>query len=127
MTRTSRADDVKSGKTMQSRVTGERRPSSGFCGVRVFEASDGPLGIPGLLEQRFRVPFAPVRGIEEIPAVDVNGARQPVDRIGHRMDDVVPERLGVAHRERLRAGGFQLAVAPAGYAAPEDAVVAPGL
>jgi hypothetical protein len=49
---TSRADDVKSRKTMQSCVMGEGRPSSAFrgCDVRVFEASDGSLGIPGLLE-----------------------------------------------------------------------------
>src|SRR5262245_10672894 len=129
MTGTSRADDVKSRRTMQSRVTGEGRPSSGFrgCGVRVFEASDGSLVIPGLLEQCFRVPLAPMRGVEKIPAVDVNGARQPVDRIGRRMDDVAPARLGVVHPERFRGGGVQLAVATVRHAAPADVVLATGM
>jgi hypothetical protein len=38
------------------------------------------------------IPFAALRA-KEVPTGDVNGAGQPGDRIGHRMDDIVTEGL----------------------------------
>jgi hypothetical protein len=43
------------------------------------------------------------------------------------MNDIAPERLGVAHRERLRAGGFQLALVTTRHAAPENVVLTTGI
>src|SRR5882724_11471445 len=88
-------------------------------GASLFEPAYGPFDVPGFLDQRFRIPFAAPTGSEEIAAVDVNSTREPRDRIGHRVNDVVPERLGIALTERLGAGGFD----PAAWNAPPENVV----
>jgi hypothetical protein len=89
------------------RVTpiGNRGPYRGT----LFEPSRGTREIPRLFQQRFRVPLAPVRGIEEIPAVHVNCARQSGNRVGHRMDDIMPEGCDILLAERLGTGHFYLA------------------
>jgi hypothetical protein len=43
---------------------------------------------------------------EEIPTVDVNGAGQPGNRIGHRMDDVVAQRVSIFRYRGCSATGL---------------------
>src|SRR5690348_12230583 len=74
-------------------------------------------------EQRFRIPFAARRG-EEIPTIDVDGARQSRQRVGHGVDDIAPERLDIPFPQRLRAGGLDAAAILSRHAAPEDVVLA---
>src|ERR1043166_1145379 len=94
--------------------------------VRLFKAADRAFGVERSFRQGFRVPLAPVRGIEEITAVDMDGAGQAGNRIGDRMNDVAPERRRVPRAQRRCAGRLDLARA-VGQAAPEDVVLAPGI
>src|SRR6185295_2834702 len=55
--------------------------------VRLFEERERALNTPCALGQRLRVPFAAWDG-EEIPAIDMDGPCQFLDRVAHRMDDV---------------------------------------
>jgi hypothetical protein len=82
-----------------------------FCQrVRVFEQFHVLRHIVTALLQIFGVPLASLSG-KKIAAIDVNGARQPRDRIGHRMNDIVAERLRVANAQSSRTRGFNLAAA----------------
>jgi hypothetical protein len=56
--------------------------SAGERCVRLFEGAHRLLRIPGLLDQRFRVPLAPL-GNEKIATVNMNSTGQARDRIGH--------------------------------------------
>src|SRR5262249_28013461 len=56
-------------------------------GVGLLEPSCHSRAVGGLLQQGFRVPFASWNG-EEITPVDVEGAGQAGDGVGHRMNDV---------------------------------------
>src|SRR5262249_22636997 len=59
------------------------------------EPANVALGIQGPFQQRLRVPFAPVRGIEKIAAVHVNRPGEARNRVGHGVDDVVSEGLSI--------------------------------
>src|SRR5262245_19011605 len=61
--------------------------------------------VVAILLQGLRVPFTAL-GAEEVSPVDVDGAGQTRDRIGHRVDDVATEGFGVFRRQRFRARGF---------------------
>jgi len=50
--------------------------------------------IVATLLQGLRIPFTALGG-EEVPTVDVNGAGQTGNRIGHRMNDVFTEGVGI--------------------------------
>src|SRR5712692_5451097 len=63
-------------------------------GVRLFEQLHGLRHIVAALLKGLWIPFAAL-GSEEVPTIDVNGAGQPVDRIGHRMNDVFTQGVGV--------------------------------
>ena len=49
------------------------------------------LDVEGLLDESFRVPFTARQG-KEVAAVHMNRPGQTLDRIQHRVDDVMPER-----------------------------------
>ena len=72
-----------------------------------FEDLGDPFGIAGAFEQRARVPLAAV-GVEKIATVNVDRSREPLDRIGNRVDDVAPEQGGVGIGERLRPDRFDV-------------------
>src|SRR5215467_12306199 len=63
--------------------------------VRVLEQLQVLRHVVAGFLQAFRVPLAALGG-EKVAAIDVDGAGQPADRIGDRMDDVAAERLGIA-------------------------------
>ena len=63
--------------------------------VRCLEHAPVQREVIGPLGERFRIPLAALRAVK-IAAIDVDCAGQPRQWVGHRMDDVAPERLGVA-------------------------------
>ncbi len=78
--------------------------------VGLREQPEQLFDVAGLLPQRPRIPFAAV-GAKEIAAVNVDGAGQPRDGIGDRMDDVRPQRLGILFAQGAGTRGLDL---PAG-------------
>src|SRR5687767_12777191 len=95
--------------------------SAGERWVRVFKGAHRLLRIPGLLDQRFRVPLAPL-GSEKIAAVNMKSTGQARDRIGHRMDDVAPEQLGISLAQRFCARRLDLVAVTPRYSTPKDVV-----
>jgi len=94
--------------------------------VGLLETAHGAVRIERTFHQSFRIPFAPPVGLEEIAAVDVERPGQARDGIGHRMNDVVTEHLGVADRQRLGTGSLHLS-GNTRDTAPKDVVFAPGI
>src|SRR5690348_18486790 len=92
--------------------------------VGLLESPHGPFRVPALFFERLRVPFATFSA-EEIAAIDVDGAGQPRNGIGDRMDKVAPHRVSVTLTKGSCAGGFN---PPAlGYAPPVYVVLAAGV
>jgi hypothetical protein len=60
--------------------------------VGIFELAHGSLNTEPSFEQRLGIPLTALF-IEEIAAIDMDGAGEPSDRVCNRMDDVVPEWL----------------------------------
>src|SRR5215470_11060624 len=75
--------------------------------VCLFKQPQGLFHVVGLFPQRFRIPFASL-GSKEIASVNVNGSGQTCDRVGHRMNDVVSERLRILLAKRSRTRRFNL-------------------
>ena len=98
--------------------------SVGENGVRFFKSANCAFRIERFFKQGFRVPLAPMRGIKEITAVQMNCASQAGNRIGDRVDDVVSERRRIPRTECLCAGRLD-PPRVVGPAAPEDIVLAP--
>src|SRR5262245_22109397 len=67
--------------------------------VRVLEASAGRFDVPGPLPQRLRVPFAAWHA-EEVSPVDVDGAGESLDGVGHGVDRFLPQREHFLLRQR---------------------------
>ena len=91
-------------------------------GVRFLEAAHDTLGVVAAFRQGFGVPFAPL-GREKVAAIDMDRTGQARNRIGHRVNDVVAERFGVADAQERAAGGLDPA-ASVRQTAPEDVVLA---
>ena len=66
----------------------------GKASIGFLENLPRPVAVGGLLGERIGVPFAAVGG-EEIAAIDVDRGGKFGGWVGHRMDDVVAERLCV--------------------------------
>src|SRR5499425_1956539 len=81
------------------------------------------LHISWLLQQSLWIPLAP-RHIKEIAPVDVNGARQAPDGIGHGVDNVAAERQSVALPDGLGAGCLDLTARSVRQPPPQDVVLA---
>src|SRR5215831_9983805 len=92
-------------------------------GIGLVELAHGAFHVVALFEQCLWVPLAAFRR-KEVAAIDVNGASQPGDGIGHRMNDAVAERLGILLAQRLGTLSLELAAAGPRNAAPEDVVLA---
>src|SRR5258708_20669201 len=86
----------------------------------------GALHVKALLAQRLGVPFATRLG-EEGAAIDMEGAGQPRNWVGHRMNDVVAKRHGILFRQGLRSGGFNGPAVVGRQATPEDVVFPAGI
>src|SRR6266487_5976614 len=71
----------------------------------------------------FGVPFA-ARYREEVTPVHVNCPGQALDRIDHRMDDVMSQRYRVPFAERFCAGGLNATIGHSRWPAPENVVFA---
>ena len=80
------------------------------------------LRVVAAFDQRLRIPFAAL-GAEEVAAVDVERAGEARDRVGDRMDDVLPERYRVALAQRLCPRRLDFASG----SFPEDIVFAAGV
>src|SRR5437016_5101216 len=94
--------------------------------VRFLEEAHVLLQIIAPFVQRLGVPFAAADG-KKVAAIDMNGAGQPRYRVGHRMDDVAAERLGIALAKRFCPGRLDPATVGTRYPTPEDVVLAPGI
>src|ERR1700724_4151475 len=105
------------------RATGSRVSRGSVKRIRLFEQFHVLGDVVAALLQGLRIPFAALGG-EEVPTVDVDGAGQLGNRIGHRMNDVLAKGTGIFRRQRPRARGFQPA---ARHAAPGDVVLAAGI
>src|SRR5215831_8372455 len=58
------------------------RVETKLSSVCLFKQAQGLFHVVGLLPQRFRIPFASL-GSKKIASVNVNGAGQTWDRVGH--------------------------------------------
>src|SRR5215471_10329751 len=76
--------------------------------VCLFEQAQGFFYVVGMLPQRFRVPLAPF-GSKEITSVNVYGAGQAWNGVGHRVNDVRSKRLCIFFAKRSRTRRLDLA------------------
>ena len=84
------------------------RSSGGIdAGVRSVEEVHVLLDVVGLFKQRLVIPLAPL-GVEEVAAIDVDGAGQPAQGIVDRVDDIGAKRGDILGAERGRARGADL-------------------
>ena len=75
--------------------------------IGLVEPTHRPFRIPALLIERFRIPFAALDA-EEVASVNLDGAGQPGNRIGHGVNEVAAEGFGILLAQGLSARGFQL-------------------
>src|SRR5262249_50518324 len=92
-------------------------PSRPLRGIGLLKLAHGTFDVVALFEECLRIPLAAFCA-KEVAAVDVDGARQPGDRIGHRMNDIVTERLRIPLAQRLGAGRLELAATGARKCCP---------
>src|SRR6185503_13633706 len=75
--------------------------------LRLLEAESDASYVPRPFAQCFVVPFASrLIGLEEVAAVDMNGASHLADRIQDGMDDVAAQGRDVADSKRAGARRF---------------------
>src|SRR6516165_6580711 len=73
--------------------------------IGFFEPAQRAFSVIPAFQQGLGVPFTAV-GRKKVAPIDMDRAGQAPDRICHGMNDVVTERLRVAHAKRSRAGRF---------------------
>src|SRR5262249_48280198 len=88
-------------------------PSRPPRGIGLLKLAHGAFDVVALFEEGFRIPLA-ASHVKEVAAIDVDGTRQPADRIGHRMNDIVAERLRIPFAQRLGACRLELAATGSG-------------
>jgi hypothetical protein len=89
-----------------------------------INGADVPGEIDWSLYQRLAVPRAS-RHCKQVAAIDVECGCDPVERVGHRVNDIVGQRMTCSRTQRCRTHGFYRPSGARRRAAPDDVVLTP--